>query len=73
MTRRKGIHMMDAEREERIRQCLEELAELVDGNDEVYLLVAFIRMFHSVKFEYRHKPRRRRHKNTLQLNVEADA
>lgn len=64
--------MSDNEREERIRTCLLELGKLVDGDDEFYLLVAFIRMFHSVKSEYRRKRRRRRHKNTLTLNVEAD-
>ena len=52
------------EDEERLKELTKELARLVESNDELYLLVTFIREFFRVKEEYKDrqlkliKPRR---------------
>ena len=52
------------EDEERLKELTKELAKLVESNDELYLLVTFIREFFRVKEEYKDrrlkliKPRR---------------
>lgn len=39
------------EQQKRFRALCTELVEFTDGNDELYLLIAFVRMFYQVKRE----------------------
>ena len=50
-------------------EALETLARLTRGNDEFYLLVAVIRMFHEVKVEYAERDRQRQSQPQLQLQI----
>lgn len=55
------------EDDRRAREAFQTLFELSEGNDEYFLLIALIRMFHQVKTEYREEAKRKRERELLRL------